>query len=78
MERPVSKDGDGAEKALFSDDQELRLLVETIPTPVWRARPDGNIEYVNKRVLDYFGAPLARSSAGDGRKESIRRTSPSR
>ncbi|WP_376706251.1 PAS domain-containing protein (plasmid) [Mesorhizobium sp. ISC25] len=58
MERHVSKDSDGAEAALFSGEQDLRLLVETIPTLVWRARPDGNIEYVNKRVLDYFGAPL--------------------
>jgi PAS domain S-box-containing protein len=58
MERPVSKDGDGAEAALFSGEQELHLLVETLPTLVWRAEPEGNIEYVNKRVLDYFGAPL--------------------
>ena len=58
MERPVSKDGDGAEAALVGGEQELRLLVETLPTLVWRAAPEGNIEYVNKRVLDYFGAPL--------------------
>lgn len=58
MERPVSKDGDGAEAAPFSSEQELRLLVETLPTLVWQAEPEGNIEYVNKRVLDYFGAPL--------------------
>ncbi|MER8571337.1 PAS domain-containing protein [Mesorhizobium sp. M1409] len=58
MERHVSKDGNGGEEALFSGEQELRLLVETIPTLVWRAEPEGNIEYVNKRVLDYFGAPL--------------------
>ena len=54
----MSKDGDGAEEALSSGEQELRLLVETIPTLVWRAAPDGNIEYVNRRVLEYFGAPL--------------------
>jgi PAS domain S-box-containing protein len=41
----------------LSAEQEIRLLVETIPTPVWRATPDGNVEYVNKRALDYFGAP---------------------
>jgi PAS domain-containing protein len=29
-----------------------------IPTLVWRAEPDGNIEYVEKRVLEYLGAPL--------------------
>ena len=32
--------------------------METIPTLVWRAGPAGNVEYANKRVLDYFGAPL--------------------
>ena len=42
----------GKKPALF------RLLVETIPTLVWSARPDGNIDYVNGRVLQYFGAPL--------------------
>jgi PAS domain S-box-containing protein len=46
------------EKALTSSEQELRLLVEAIPALVWRAGPEGNIEYVNKRVLDYLGAPL--------------------
>ncbi|WP_210386050.1 PAS domain-containing protein [Phyllobacterium sp. SYP-B3895] len=54
----MSKDGDGTERALFSGEQELRLLVETIPALVWRAGPEGNVEYVNKRVLEYFGAPL--------------------
>ena len=49
----------GPEDALTSSEQELRLLVEAIPALVWRAAPDGNIEYVNKRVLEYFGAPLS-------------------
>jgi PAS domain S-box-containing protein len=55
----MSKEVNGAEEALTSRDQELRLLVEAIPALVWRAGPEGNIEYVNKRVLDYFGAPLS-------------------
>ena len=29
-----------------------------IPTLVWTAGPDGDIEYVNKRVLEYVGATL--------------------
>jgi C4-dicarboxylate-specific signal transduction histidine kinase len=37
-------------------EQELRLVVKTIPPLVWRAGPRGNIEYVNKRALDYVGA----------------------
>ena len=53
----MSKEGDGAEGALLSAEQEIRLLVETIPTPVWRAAPEGNVEYVNKRALEYFGSP---------------------
>jgi PAS domain S-box-containing protein len=54
----MSKEEYRTEKTLTTSEQELRLLVEAIPTLVWRAGPDGNIEYVNKRVLDYFGAPL--------------------
>src|ERR1700724_3760429 len=58
MARFMSKEGDGAEEALLSSEQELRLLVDTIPTLVWTARPEGDIEYVNKRVLEYLGATL--------------------
>jgi PAS domain S-box-containing protein len=53
----MSKEENRAEKTLTTSEHELRLL-EEIPTLVWRAGPEGNIEYVNKRVLDYFGAPL--------------------
>ena len=35
------------------------MLVEAIPTLVWRAAPEGNIDYVNKRALDDLGAPLS-------------------
>jgi len=34
------------------------LLVDTIPALVWAAGPEGDIEYVNKRVLDYLGTTL--------------------
>src|SRR3954471_6614216 len=37
---------------------DFRLLADRIPTLVWRAGTHGEIEYVNKRVLEYFGAPL--------------------
>ena len=64
--------------ALTSSEHEPRLLVEAIPALVWRAGPEGNIEYVNKRVLDYFGAPLGEVIGWDGWKRSIRTTSRSR
>src|SRR5580704_15729645 len=59
MERSMSKEDNGPEGALTSSARELRLLVETIPTLVWRAAPDGNFDYVNKRTLEYLGAPLS-------------------
>jgi PAS domain S-box-containing protein len=53
----MSRADDKAQAALTDSEQELRLLVEAIPALVWRAAPEGNIEYVNKRLLDYLGAP---------------------
>ena len=38
--------------------QNLQALVETIPALVWRAKPDGDIDYVNRRLLEYLGLPL--------------------
>jgi PAS domain S-box-containing protein len=45
-------------KGLLLNEQSLQTLVETIPTLVWRAKPNGHIDYVNKRLLEYFGSPL--------------------
>jgi PAS domain S-box-containing protein len=59
MEQTMSVEDNGPEDALTSSEQELRLLVEAIPTLVWRAAPDGNFDYVNKRMLEYLGAPLS-------------------
>jgi PAS domain S-box-containing protein len=42
------------EKALQESEERFRLLSETIPQQVWSAQPDGSIDYVNKRVLQYF------------------------
>lgn len=40
------------------NEHNLQDLVETIPALVWRARPDGHIDYINKRLLEYLGSPL--------------------
>src|SRR3954469_21451378 len=66
----MSTEGNRPVKALTSSDQELRLLVETIPALVWRAGPEGNIDYVNKRVLEYLGKPLG-EVIGWGWMESV-------
>jgi PAS domain S-box-containing protein len=54
----VSNEDNRADVAFTSSEQELRLLVDTIPALVWTAGPEGDIEYVNKRVLAYLGATL--------------------
>jgi len=40
------------------NEQNLQKLVETIPAFLWRARPDGEIDYVNRRLLEFLGSPL--------------------
>jgi len=54
----VSNQDSRTDVAPSISEQEFRLLVDTIPTLVWSAGSDGNIDYVNKRALEYFGAPL--------------------
>jgi PAS domain S-box-containing protein len=39
-------------------EQELRLVIDTIPALVWTALPDGSVSFVNKRLLEYTGLPL--------------------
>jgi C4-dicarboxylate-specific signal transduction histidine kinase len=55
----MAKEVISADRAAPEPEQELHLAVETIPTLVWRAGPKGNIEYVNKRALEYVGAPVS-------------------
>ena len=56
----ISNENNRGREALTIPEHELRLLVETIPALVWRAGSEGNIEYVNGRVLEYLGAPLGK------------------
>ncbi len=49
-----------AEEALRESEQHLRLLVETIPALVGRTTAEGKLDYVNRRVIDYFGLELGR------------------
>jgi PAS domain S-box-containing protein len=47
-----------AEEALRQSERHLRLLVDTIPALVSRSRPDGRLDYVDRRVVDYTGQEL--------------------
>ena len=41
-------------ETLYSEEQ-LRLIIDAIPTLVWSARTNGAAEFVNRRWLDYTG-----------------------
>src|SRR5437870_75146 len=36
----------------------VRLIIDTLPTMVWTVRPDGAVDFVNQRSLDYTGLSL--------------------
>jgi len=46
-----------AEEASRKSERELRLIIDTIPALVSVAKPDGGINYINPRIVDYFGVP---------------------
>jgi len=41
--------------ALRNSEREFRLLVETIPALVWRGTPEGELDYLNARAVEYLG-----------------------
>jgi PAS domain S-box-containing protein len=45
-----------ARTAAEAAEEQQRFLAESIPQQVWTARPDGELDFVNKRVTEYFGA----------------------
>jgi len=44
-----------AEEALQSNERNLGLIINTMPTLVWSAAPDGSVDFLNQRWLDYTG-----------------------
>jgi len=53
------EDRKNAEEALRASERELSLIIETMPALVWCAAPNGELTYVNRRVLEYTGTTLA-------------------
>src|SRR5882762_2520574 len=52
------------------DEQDIRLVVDTIPTLAWSASPDGSADFVNQRWLDYTGLS-AEQALGSGWEVAI-------
>jgi PAS domain S-box-containing protein len=53
-----------AEEALLKRERELRLLVETIPALMWRGTPEGELDYLNERAVEYLGHTAESLSGG--------------
>jgi PAS domain S-box-containing protein len=48
---------EATERSIPAEDA-LRLVIDTTPTPIHTARPDGYIDYFNKAWLEFFGKSL--------------------
>src|SRR5258708_5374427 len=47
-----------AEQVLRENEDRLRLIIDTIPTMAWTIRPDGAVDFINKRSLSYAGLSM--------------------
>jgi len=47
-----------AEDALRRSEDRIRLIIDTIPVMAWSVRPDGVVDFLNQRWLDYTGLSL--------------------
>jgi formate hydrogenlyase transcriptional activator len=45
-----------AKEALRGSEESFRVIVDSIPAFAWYASPDGKLEYLNQRIVDYTGA----------------------
>src|SRR5258708_14879248 len=43
---------------LKSAEDRVRLIIDTLPTMVWTLQPDGAVDFVNQRWMDYTGLTL--------------------
>src|SRR5215471_14253958 len=56
MESIPSDERSPAEETLRQSEEQLRLVIDTIPTLVWSCRPDdGAFDYVSRRWSEYTG-----------------------
>lgn len=47
-----------AEEALRRSEDELRRVIDTVPVMAWTLRPDGVVDFLNQRWIDYAGLTL--------------------
>ena len=55
-----------SEEALRESERRFRTLTEALPAMVWTAEPDGTIDYLNPRTVEYLGLTLEQLRGRDG------------
>ena len=61
---------DKASNRIKQSDDQIRIMIDEIPTHAWTCRPDGTAEFLNQRWLDYTGLSIEQS-VGLGWKVAI-------
>jgi PAS domain-containing protein len=74
-DRAKTKLGKAFEGTNHSEEQ-LRVIIDTIPAFVWGAKPDGSIEFLNKRGLAYTGFSLEQPGLRPGIKAHLEARTP--
>jgi PAS domain S-box-containing protein len=54
----VSGQGIWTQSPVKTPEDQLRAIIDTIPTLAWSAHPDGSAEFFNRRWLDYAGISI--------------------
>lgn len=65
------EDQKAAEDELRKRSVELSLLVDMVPSHLWRLTPDGTTTLVNKRMADFLGLDVANESSLESVMETI-------
>ncbi len=50
-------DSKAAEAALRESESRFRLLADTAPAPVWLTNEEGEVEFVNEALVEFYGRP---------------------
>jgi PAS domain S-box-containing protein len=48
----------GLYATLQSSEDRLRLVIDTIPANAWSAQPDGSVDFINRRFLEFTGRSM--------------------
>jgi PAS domain S-box-containing protein len=54
-----------AERLAREKDSNFRAVTQIMPNHLWTARPDGTVDWVNERAIEFFGTPDLKSGGDD-------------